>query len=1154
MLSKYMLKLSKISKSRSIKTDRSKFQNLYETKYIKKVSIAVCSALGLLGLNMTANANQFADIPLHLQSRAERVLGYSVKSNVTFYIDDSGSMNQTVKGDDRKVRVCKQQTIPCLSLNTNKKCAQWDTASNNDWTLYYVKHNAESGEEITDDPSKPLEEHLIQRFDYCFITKNSKLWNVKNTMATLVSKYQKDFYFSFQPLNNNHLIFNKFFDTEDSAQNNELVNNLIYKMTSDGGGTHITRRLYSVARNTVMNKLKYRCQKSYLIILTDGRSRNSLPLADSKDLGYDGYFDGDTERHSRELKKDFVHLLEYYTKTLGTKSFGDYIYDTDIAAPDGRHLISSHSGFNKRTTDDAGEDWKATDPIATEKNGEDTPFTQTAKTFTIGVGLRDDIAKQYLFYGASPRPESTDKNPLRYFYNVSDEDGIFEAFDTIFKEMKKDSSLTIHENIITNPSMGESNTSLNNLLVKAKVETGNWSSTLCFHNLNETTEEMETCNKQPSFNNRKLVLNDGKLSYLYSNTLSGLDNATFKIPDNNNKNQKEWLNGLLNWYSRSTPDANIGNPDFVLEYRERKDPKTNTEERNIGDIINNSIVAIGDTEHGKQKYLITSANDGMVYVFRATNNDTNPYDLKLNYMPMAIERNSFDGSDLVRHYYKDLTSYSYGKDGNHPHRYLLNGGFTVVRTPKISGKPRQIFMVSNMGQAGRGAFAMNIGGQDLTNSNVIAADNMSNSDWYKQLFLFQTPTGVDNEFGYTVGSPKIAITRVNRDPLAATDTYTDHLREVAFINNGFNFPGQASHQNESALYIYDVLGVDVGSNSYQRTGDAKGHLIKKLTASDGKGGLATPMIFDINDDGVADLVYAGDYGGNLYRFDIRDPNPNNWKVKKIFKAEGPITASPALFEPAKDTQDRRNKHKVVVVFGTGSDLYQTDLENKDQQAIYGIYDDFDDDAMPVITKDQLVQQEMDYSADGMEGTLSDKTLSPSKDKGWYFKLNKDGERVVSAMDQIQSTGMVVTRSYNLRKLQNGKDVSNPLADPCVIRTITETSSILSRITQFDARTGGKINSNSPRFILKGEKTHKSSYGVNGVLGFRFTNNNRYNPLRAGDSGDQKEPGSPPGENCYRLPPGMVTSQPIDGSLVGVRMCATTFKRLAWRMIKTGYFN
>jgi len=252
MPSKYMLKLSKISKSRSIKTDRSKYQNLYEIIYIKKVSIAVCSALGLLGLNMTANASQFADIPLHLQSKAERKLASSVKSNVTFYIDDSNSMNYTIKDEDKKVRVCKQQTIPCLSLNTNKKCAQWDTASNNDWSLYYVNHNTESEEEIADDPNDSLEKHLIQRFGYCFITKNSKLWNVKNTMATLVSKYQNDFYFSFQPLNNNDLIFNNFYDTEDSAQKNELVNDRIFQMKTDSGGTHITERLFAVARNTVM--------------------------------------------------------------------------------------------------------------------------------------------------------------------------------------------------------------------------------------------------------------------------------------------------------------------------------------------------------------------------------------------------------------------------------------------------------------------------------------------------------------------------------------------------------------------------------------------------------------------------------------------------------------------------------------------------------------------------------------------------------------------------------------------------------------------------------------------------------------------------------------------------------------------------------------
>jgi len=232
-----------------------------------------------------------------------------------------------------------------------------------------------------------------------------------------------------------------------------------------------------------MNKLKYRCQKSYLIILSDGKSTKNLPVSDSKHLGYDGYFDGD--ERDKNLRRDFVKLLQYYTKTLEEDSFGDYIYDKDYVNNRGSGFIKDIV-VNKRTTDDAGEKWNAIDP---ETN---TPYTQTVKTFTIGVGLREDIAEQYLFNGASRKPEHTEENPQRYFYKVSEEEGIFEAFDTIFKEIIKESSLTISEQIVTNPSMGESNTSLNNLLVKAQVETGNWSSTLCFHKLNESADDMNT--------------------------------------------------------------------------------------------------------------------------------------------------------------------------------------------------------------------------------------------------------------------------------------------------------------------------------------------------------------------------------------------------------------------------------------------------------------------------------------------------------------------------------------------------------------------------------------------------------------------------------------------------------------------------------------
>ncbi len=41
--------------------------------------------------------NQFSDTPLHLQSQSIQTTGYSVKPNITFFIDDSGSMDTIIK-------------------------------------------------------------------------------------------------------------------------------------------------------------------------------------------------------------------------------------------------------------------------------------------------------------------------------------------------------------------------------------------------------------------------------------------------------------------------------------------------------------------------------------------------------------------------------------------------------------------------------------------------------------------------------------------------------------------------------------------------------------------------------------------------------------------------------------------------------------------------------------------------------------------------------------------------------------------------------------------------------------------------------------------------------------------------------------------------
>ena len=1150
-------------------------------RYVKFIII---NLIALFYQSSSFAANNFANTPPHLQSKSVSTIGYSVKPNITFFIDDSGSM---ISGADGmcyyRILSCEVKDKP--ELGYFKDCLRWE---------YNVPFSADRVPylSISDPPfshNDPPEKIKKVQYANCTFTR-SRMQVVTDVLKKLVDTYRNDFYFSLQPLNNfcnSYWVedqygiyrqyckppfpkFNKFYETSENKDYEFIIDNIIgnkdkgIKGLHADGGTPTLERLNAVVRNTVINKLKYRCQKSYLILLSDGLAQSYYqPITDStlerngRDYGYDGYFDGNIIRNPRlfeySYNSQFIYALQYYTDTLRTKNFGQFIYKNDVVNNFGSTYIDSTKHSDRRLTDDAGQPWDGPDPLA-HLPGHTPNFTQTAQTFTIGLGLIPDydynrIAVKLLKYGASPKPDYDPvTNPdSRYYFNALTPESVLDAFQSIFDEIQAQTQADMGTSTIISPMMGESSIEKNNLLIKAKVETEHWSSLLCFHKNNETEQEKNACNKQPSFTNRKLVLNDGTNSYLFSNTLNnGFNNALFKIRDNDNKNNTEWRNGLLNWFSRSTADDQIKQPDFVLDYRPRPLKNDFGETKNMGDMINNPIEAIGEQEFNKQKYLITSANDGMVYVFRATNSDTHPYDLKFNYMPMAMERDSIDGSDLLSHYYQDLTNKTYGNNAGHPHRYLLNGGFTVVQTPNLPNKPQQYFMVSNMGQAARGAFAMNIGGQDLATKKAIGADNLNDTNWYKDLFLFQTTSGLDNKFGYTIGTPAVAITRVNREANAANNTYSDHLRELAFINNGVNFPGVESADNESALYIYDVLGVDVGSNSYQRTDDTKGKLVKKLLATDGNGGLASPVVYDINNDGVADLVYAGDYEGNVYRFDIRDPNPDNWKVTRIFKADGPITAAPTLFAVDSDKNNPNASHQVIVVFGTGSDIYQTDLSEKKQQAIYGIYDDYDQNTM--INKSQLLQQTMTYN--GKYGELSQLPFSADRYKGWYFNLNADGERVTTKINQLLSTGMVVTRSYDLKKETQDQKPS----DPCQIRKTSESTTMLSRLTQFDTQSGGKLNPNDPHFIIyNDDNIITSSVAMDGIVGLRISTINQYHYLDAGKSGVQKTPraDSLP-RKCFLIPPDVHLSTG-DIPVGGIPMCNKfIFKRLSWREIKSGY--
>ncbi|HFB9877578.1 TPA: pilus assembly/adherence protein PilC, partial [Neisseria gonorrhoeae] len=212
----------------------------------------------------------------------------------------------------------------------------------------------------------------------------------------------------------------------------------------------------------------------------------------------------------------------------------------------------------------------------------------------------------------------------------------------------------------------------------------------------------------------------------------------------------------------------------------------------------------------------------------------------------------------------------------------------------------------------------------------------------------------------------------------------------AFLASGYAAKEIDDPTNKTALYVYDLK-------------NTLGTPIRKIDVKDGKGGLSSPTLVDKDLDGIVDIAYAGDRGGNMYRFDLSNSNPDKWSVSTIFEGQRPITSAPAVSRLA----DKR-----VVIFGTGSDLTEDDVLNTDEQYIYGIFDD-DTANVSVKVKDHMGGGLLEQNLTKENNTLflsNNKASGGSADKGWVVKL-KEGGRVTVKPTVVLRTAFVTIRKY-----------------------------------------------------------------------------------------------------------------------------------------------
>ena len=442
----------------------------------------------------------------------------------------------------------------------------------------------------------------------------------------------------------------------------------------------------------------------------------------------------------------------------------------------------------------------------------------------------------------------------------------------------------------------------------------------------------------------------------------------------------------------------------------------------LGDIVNSSPVFVGppravgrdqapyphdedddelysdfvDDQKNRTPVVYVGANDGMLHGFDAQTGKE-----LFAYVPNLV----IDSTERFNNQLDNFTSTFYLHD------------FYVDLTPRFndawvvgSGSTRdwRTILIGGLGAGGKGFYALDVTdpGTDFLSetaaSNAVLWEFTEGDDVYPLDANGDPWSDGDNvdpdglpvkDLGYSLSLPSVGMSN------AESGGYKDW---VAIFGNGPN--------STSGIATLFVLNLDGGTDGTWSSGDfikVSTHTGVPLTGplTGYPNGLGTPTLLDSNLDGTIDFAYAGDRLGNLWRFNLNNTDPTQWKAVRVFTAQYSGMPQPILNKPL--VTKHPTKPGFLISFGTGSFITEEDGENTDIQSIYTIWDELGDNP-PTAQSDtislRLVQNTVQNIADDSgtevltrrtiertDGTGNDveyqsETATPGT-YGWYMHLD-----------------------------------------------------------------------------------------------------------------------------------------------------------------------
>lgn len=458
------------------------------------------------------------------------------------------------------------------------------------------------------------------------------------------------------------------------------------------------------------------------------------------------------------------------------------------------------------------------------------------------------------------------------------------------------------------------------------------------------------------------------------------------------------------WHSflASEQEALFNNRSSLVEYLRGVDTAGYRNRQNLlGDIVHSAPIYVGPPQNfdstssyrvfkqaraDRDPIIYVGANDGMLHGFRASDGQE-----VLAYIPSVL-----------------LPELQYLAHTDYQHQYYVDGTPTV-QDVYMNGQWHTML-----------AGGLNGGGQGIYVLDVTDPDQFSEADAGK-IFHWEFSDSDDADMGYSYARP--AIVKLN-----------DGNWYVVF-GNGYNASeadGNRSTSGDAVIYLVDL---------------ATGQTVIKLSTNTGfdeapadlnrPNGMSTLAPVS-NDGSTVDVIYGGDLYGNVWKFDLSDHDPANWRLAyKLFQAcrrsvlsspcsVGDIQSVTSRLAVSEDSQGRN-----MVFFGTGKDFELADKSDTSVQTFYGVVDKGSE-----VTggRSQLLQQETYYQGRYDFGgitrnlRLTTNNQLTKRQAGWFMDLNipdgsggwlQLGERVLNPPVLRDHRVLFSTRTYTSDPCQSG---------------------------------------------------------------------------------------------------------------------------------------